>query len=66
MLFQGCYIPQKAWYEFGKVTLEEIHKNEIGFDLIWYDGKTERLQFVKDTTGCDYHLGMTYLVMLKK
>jgi hypothetical protein len=67
LLFNSCYIPQKGqWYEFRKVTLIEIHPTELGYDLVWDDGRDEKSQFIKDTTGCNYYIGMTYMIMIKK
>ena len=67
-LFQGCYIPQKGeWYEFRNVTLVEIRKTEIGYDLFWEDGHSRDIMtFLTDTTGCGYYVGYSVISMVKK
>ena len=68
IIFTSCFIPQKGnYYEYRNVKLREIHKTELGYDLIWEDGNSnEIMQFVSDTTGCGFRIGMMYMAMVKK
>ena len=64
--FFSCYAPNKAIYEFKYVRLIDIHKTELGYDLMWKDSMKLYYQFVKDTSGTDIYLGMTVLTLLPK
>jgi len=67
IIFTSCFIPQKGnYYELRNVKLVEIHKTEVGFDLIWDDGSNEIQQFVVDTAGCNYKVGIYYIAFIKK
>lgn len=64
--FFSCYAPQKEWYEVRNVSLVEIHKTEIGFELIWDDGSREVKQFIVDTSGCHYKIGSIYMAFIPR
>ena len=66
ILFLSCYSPEKAIYDVRNLTLIEIHKTELGYDLIWRDEVKRYYQFVKDTANCNYRIGTSYLIIIPK
>jgi hypothetical protein len=67
LLLLGCFIPDvEGEYELKMARLKGFEKLEIGYHIIWTDGLYDCPQFIRDTAGSGYYIGMQRLILMKK
>ena len=62
----NCYTPKylKKYEEMGIIKVVEVHKTEMGWDIIWEDYRqNEHVTFANDTSV--YHVGYKMRTLIK-